>query len=226
MENDKYRSQNVWLKNFVKNSFFPGITKYYKGNGIIDVGSNTGMFIECCLEKFLDTKILAFEPVKRYFDYSVERFKSKQNVIIENFALSDEEKEDDIYIADKNIGWNTLIKEQVNSENINTVEKVKTICFDKYYKENNIGIIDIIKIDTEGFEYKVINGMRDFLKEQKPVIICEVAWGVHHPYWKKELEVFDYLYSIGYDNSQYNFIKGLTKTTDVIFEPIIMKEEV
>ena len=77
MENDKYKTQNVWLKNLVNGSFFPNINKFYKGNKVIDVGSNTGMFIECFLDNFTDAKILAFEPVRRYFDYSVERFKNK-----------------------------------------------------------------------------------------------------------------------------------------------------
>jgi len=218
MNKDKYELQNLSLKKGILFSILPNIIKFYRGNGVVDIGSNTGMFIECFLEHFPNAQIIAFEPVKRYFDYSIEKFKDKENIIIENFALSDEEKEDEIFVAEINIGWNTLIKEKVDADNAGRKEKIRSICFDRYYEENRIGKVDILKIDTEGFEYKVIKGMKKFLKEQKPAIVCEIGWGCNHPHWNEELEAFDYLYSIGYSRSREDYIRGLKETTDVVFE--------
>jgi len=216
MSIDIYETQNKSLKNGIIN-ILPRILGFYNGNSIMDVGSNTGMFIECMLENFPMADILAFEPVRRYFEYSAARYKQNKNVRIENYALSDKTCADYIYVANDNIGWNTLVKEMIDPDNASGAEKIQCLNFDEYYAKNSVGIIDILKIDTEGFEYKVLAGMRNFLLEQKPAIICEVGWGKNHPHWKEELEMFDYLYSIGYSNEQSDYIKNLEATTDVIF---------
>jgi hypothetical protein len=63
--------------------------------------------------------------------------------------------------------------------------------------------------------------MKQFLKEQKPVILCEVAWGSNHPYWDRELKAFEYLYSLGYSRESEEYIRGLNATSekDILFVP-------
>ena len=45
--------------------------------------------------------------------------------------------------------------------------KIKTITLNKFIKENNIKNIDVLKIDTEGYEYKVLNGTKEQLNKVK-----------------------------------------------------------
>jgi len=197
-------------------------------NMILDVGSNTGMFIECMQERFPTIPILAFEPVKEYYEYSINNFKQK-NICIENFALSDKNEFLEIHVAKTNlsfpgrpanIGWNTFVKEMTDLDNENNTEMVQCIIFDDYYTKKNIGAIDLVKIDTEGYEYKVLNGMRKFIKKNMPIILCEVGWGGNHPYRCKELEEFEYLYSIGYDTNVRQEIANAQGTIDAVFMPI------
>lgn len=197
---------------------FSQVKKYYRGNWIIDVGSNTGEFIDCALHCFPEASILAFEPVKPYFDFAVERFRNKRNVFIENHGLSDRDEETTIFVAKHNIGWNTMVQEKVDGDNKSNRQKVSCFSFDHYLDFTGLDIkIDVVKIDTEGFEYKVLKGMKRFLRDQKPAIICEIGWGVGHPHWKEELEAFEYLYSIGYDRSNENAVRELKATTDILF---------
>lgn len=203
----------------IRESLFPQVEKYFKGNWIVDVGSNVGAFIDCSLEFCPDATLLAFEPVRDYYQYTIGKYKDLDNVHIENLALSDRNGTADIFVATQNIGWNTMVEEMVDDDNANNVEIIKTTSFDLYldYAELADVLIDIIKIDTEGYEYKVINGMKRFLKRQKPAILCEIGWGKNHPFWEEELAAFDYLHSLGYKEKDDIVVESLRGTQDVIF---------
>lgn len=71
----------------------------------------------------------------------------------------------------------TWIKKRSNTINIDdkkyTTKKVnsKIITLDDYASENNITNIDILKIDTQGFEDKVLIGAKKLLKENRIKLI-------------------------------------------------------
>lgn len=67
-----------------------------------------------------------------------------------------------------------------------------------------------IKIDTEGAEVLILNGMRSFLQNAafKPIILVEIAWGPSHPKWQDLIAEFEFLFSIGYARFDYNQVKG------------------
>ena len=52
-------------------------------------------------------------------------------------------------------------------EYISKQENVPIITLDEYCKKNNIGNIDIIKIDTQGYEDKVLKGCSELIKNDK-----------------------------------------------------------
>ena len=52
-------------------------------------------------------------------------------------------------------------------EYISKQENVSIITLDEYCKKNNIGNIDIIKIDTQGYEDKVLKGCSELIKNDK-----------------------------------------------------------
>jgi FkbM family methyltransferase len=195
------------------------LKSHYKGNWIMDVGSNVGAFISYIRGELPTAKILAFEPVKKYYQWAFQKHGIDPNIVMENLALSDRTERTLIYVAKNNIGWNTMIPEMIDDDNRGDVEEIKAIAFDWYYMfwgQFNAGVqFDIIKIDVEGFEYKVINGMRAILTNQKPLILCEIGWGKKHPQWEKELEAFEFLKSVGYTCDMN--IQNLEGTTDVIF---------
>ena len=58
------------------------------------------------------------------------------------------------------------------------IKPVSTITLDAYVKANNIVNIDLIKIDTEGSEYLILEHAEYVLREMKPIIICETLFQV------------------------------------------------
>lgn len=81
----------------------------------------------------------------------------------------------------------------------------------------------LIKIDVEGSEYKVIDGMRKLLLALKkraktmPVIMVEFGWGSRHPEYAEEIDAFTFLESLGY-KCDADF-RNVQRTVDMVFLP-------
>jgi hypothetical protein len=55
---------------------------------------------------------------------------------------------------------------------------VPAVTLDTYVRTNKIAKVDLIKMDTEGAEHNVLEGAKNILKRDEPVIICEVLKGL------------------------------------------------
>jgi FkbM family methyltransferase len=204
---------NGWLRPTMRSMAKDAAEKIPFGGTVLDVGGNTGMFTEE-LVALVECNVFLFEPVRAYADHCSAKFRDRRNVVVERCALSDENGEITIYKDAENLGWNTIIKERADGM---TPEAAPAIRFDDYAKAKGISRIDYIKIDTEGAEYKVLGGMLGTLKSlpKLPLIVCEVGWGVSHPYWEQEKSIFTAMFDIGYKPFSFD----ITHTQDVAFEP-------
>ena len=150
-----------------------------------DVGAHKGETIKLFTKNFKIEKIYSFEPSKTNFDYlkknSINLSKIKKNIqiITENFAFGD--KNDDIKIKHLSESSSSTINEiDTNSKYFkkksfllyknqdnkfykeeNTIQK--KLC--DYILDNNISKIDFLKIDTEGYEMKVLLGLEKEFKK-------------------------------------------------------------
>lgn len=192
---------------------------------IFDIGSNIGLFSLALCSAIKINKIYLFEPVKEYFNYSKILLKNYNNVYYENIGLSNEETTTFIYKnKGDNIGWNSIYLNDPCQRKgmlpINNMDKeeIQLTTFTNYCNLNNITKVDFIKIDVEGLEYKVIEGLLDFLREtdKKPYLYIEVGWGTKHPEWNKAVIIYEELFTLGYKKVIFS-----DKTEDILFEPVI-----
>ena len=189
-----------------------------KSYAVIDVGSNTGVFTEELAKKISIGKAILFEPIPVYAEWSKEKFLWYPAVKVFNYALSDKEERKTLYCSNQNLGWNTFIEEETNEENKDNALLVECKVFDELNEtELKLEKIDLIKIDTEGFEYAVLAGMLKTLKKikKKPLIVCEVGWGNKHPRFKKLEVVLNKIKLIGYNIPPISF----SKTQDIFLVP-------
>ena len=73
--------------------------------------------------------------------------------------------------------------------------------------------IDLIKIDTEGAERMVLQGMRQTIQSHpypKPWMLIEVGWGNSRKDWQEELDAFQMLFDNGYEPYDLSNIRGTT----------------
>lgn len=175
---------------------------------VIDIGANKGQSIDIFRRLYPECYIHAFEPVKFEFNKLLINYKKK--IIINNIGVGHKNTSLDFYttkgsanssflkykngsawLKDRARYWNTISRKFI----INKAKK-KIVTLDFYCKKNNINFIDILKIDTEGFEEKVLLGARNLIKKNKiKLILIEITFANHQ----------------GQDLSFYNIEKHLIK---------------
>lgn len=159
----------IFLLNFLK-----------KGDCFLDVGAHVGYYTVLCSRLVEDSgRVYSFEPTPRTFSSLKINTKESGNVIINNLAVLNEEKEINfIDYGPKFSAFNGFRKRTSDDTKFlrkNAIEiKVKTTVLDDYCKKHNI-TPTFIKIDAEGAEHLILEGMGYIMKELKPVISIEVA---------------------------------------------------
>jgi FkbM family methyltransferase len=155
-------------------------TRYLKTPLIFDVGANEGQTIDRFKKIFKNPIIHSFEPIPNEFKKLEKKYGKDKNVILNNFAIGETEGENYLnvtmgsgssslvdFIPDTN--WLKNRSKQYNVETDKYIKekiKVKIVSLDKYCEKNNINKIDILKIDTQAYEDKVLKGSKEILKKQ------------------------------------------------------------
>jgi len=157
------------------------LTKFFiknlkEGDTFIDGGSNIGYYT-LLASKLVgnDGKVIAFEPTPSIFKILEKNTKRKVNVILEEKALLNKiEKIKFIDYGLKNSPFNGVIKRTTILENQGEEIDVESITLDEYCFRNNIKP-RFVKLDVEGSESLVLEGMKYVLKDVKPIISIEVG---------------------------------------------------
>jgi len=82
---------------------------------------------------------------------------------------------------------------------IKPAESVVAVTIDDFCREREITRIDLIKIDTDGFEYSIIRGAQKSLGKFLPYIIFEIGIYVMEERGISFEQYYDYLSSFGYN---------------------------
>ena len=204
---------------------------------IIDVGANNGQSIIKFQNIFNNSIIHSFEPIEKEFNQLKKKFDLNENIFLNNYALGDKKEKKNLYISKKteNSSFNKInlrtdwIKKRskeysVNEEEYaNNLQEVNINTLDNYCNENNIKNIDILKIDTQGYEDKVLSGSNELLKEKKiGVIITEIMFdNVYDKYFSfSDIEKFlipNDFRMVGINLVNNNLFSGLLFVADVMY---------
>lgn len=131
---------------------------------VFDVGLNMGDKSEFFLQE--GSKVVGFEPLVECFENAISRFRGNQNFTAENLALDNKKGHENIYLT----SYHTI-----SSMSQNFIDEVKKERFTGYEWSNSrlvqtdtldnmiikYGKPDYIKIDVEGFEYNVLQGLSE-----------------------------------------------------------------
>lgn len=171
---------------------------------IVDIGANRGDFFDEFCRIFDKAQIsgILVEPIPECFSILREKFSTRPNVKIYNNAVSDDNCTVKFYINEFD-ETSSLLK--INSEmqelsSVNTelksVLEIDALKLDEILKDVS-QIIDLIKIDVQGVEHKVLFGGTNSCKKTR-YIWTEVSFKALYEDSSTFQEVYDKLLSLGF----------------------------
>lgn len=132
---------------------------------LFDVGANVGSYTDTAIELFVKYNcsyfIHIFEPQESAFQKLKMKFSNNKNVAINQLALSDVVGEATLYKDFESSSAASMFERPVFN-NASQIEVIHCSTLNDYIKNNGIKKIDLLKIDVEGNEYKVLAGASDF----------------------------------------------------------------
>jgi FkbM family methyltransferase len=135
------------------------------GGVFFDVGANTGSYTKVLRHYVPDARIYAFEPHPKSFA-ALGNVLAGDDAVLVNQALSDTPGEMTLYDFAEHDGSTqaSLSREAVALFSGNVVEhRVTCSTVDGFMAAHGIDRIDLLKVDTEGFDLSVLRGAREAL---------------------------------------------------------------
>jgi len=133
---------------------------YVKQNRVaLDIGANVGLWSRDLVKHF--DRVIAFEPVPMFRECLVRNVFAK-NLEVQSIALGDQEGMISMIITEGNTGHTHVDPNSVNGDT--QITKLDSL---------NIDNVDYIKIDCEGYEYRVLHGAENTIKRCRPIVVIE-----------------------------------------------------
>ena len=172
------------------------------GMTVIDAGANAGLYTLLASKRVgAGGRVLAIEPSVREGARLREHLAMNhiRNVTVILQALSDRPGRAELRIAQwPHAGQNTLgdfIYPGVEAATVNAVE-MTTI--DQVVATGSLERVDLIKIDTEGADARVLRGAQDTLRRFKPTILIEVNDPTLIHQGSRSSDIWDLLHEFNY----------------------------
>ena len=155
----------------------------------IDIGASNGCMCIPWIDKYPNSILYAFEPEKNNYLELKDNLKNYSNANILNMAVSDTNGTKKFYVAgytnsssllefndeevDKFIIPDSVTEQSVGGKALHTVETydVETIRLDTFLNNNNIDVVDFMKIDVQGHDFDVFKSLGNRIKDIKEVVL-------------------------------------------------------
>ena len=125
----------------------------------LDIGANVGLWSRDLVKHF--EQVIAFEPVEMFRE-CLQRNVTASNLMIQSVALGDQDGQVNMIMTEGNTGHTHVDpKSQGGDTTIVRLDSLELIN------------VDYIKIDCEGFEYRVLQGAEQTIRRCRPVVVIE-----------------------------------------------------
>jgi FkbM family methyltransferase len=137
---------------------------------VLDVGANLGDWSNEFNSRVSNCVIHAFEPSKETYLSLMESTKESPNINVYNFGLGGANNSQKLYYNEEKSGMASLSKRDLKHFGIKfeKFENVEVIRLDGFLEENSIKP-DFVKIDVEGHELAVLEGLGDYINDLKVI---------------------------------------------------------
>ncbi|MFZ2152705.1 MAG: FkbM family methyltransferase [Microgenomates group bacterium] len=189
-DDDKYIGQRVALGKYEEYETKLMLSQLNNNSVVVDVGANIGYYTLLLSQKC--KMVYAFEPDKKCFEILKKNVEKNNlgNVKLFNIGISDKEEKKYLIRDEDNLG-NSKINPSKSPFNKGDLQPANCERLDDILINEHK--IDLIKIDTQGWEPQVIEGAKKIIKRDSPTLFLE--------YTPSEYK----------DKSMINFLRGIYK---------------
>jgi len=152
-----------------------------------DIGANVGLYSVLFASKHPNSRVVAFEPNQKVHSLLEKNLclNKLSNVVIEEVALSNLDGKGNLLTQESRLGAGKL---DLNSDILESEMNLVVTTGKTFLKLHPESIPNLVKIDVEGHEPEVIQGMLEVIQEHKPTLTIEVflnLWtGDRHLLWE------------------------------------------
>jgi FkbM family methyltransferase len=154
-----------------------------KDSIVIDAGANIGIFSLFAANIALDGEIYAFEPLGATFQILQKNAESYNNIHCFQRGLGDVDAEKRFYVSVGQTTGNTfedsaIMETETKPDDFGRSEVAKIITIDEFVLDHKLSRVDLIKIDTEGYEERILRGAKETIKKWHPALVMSAY---HNP---------------------------------------------
>ena len=159
--NSKYPESVTYYEIYNRQDYIKGDCIIRPGDVVVDCGGNIGIFTAFASDMGA-SRVLSFEPFTDNFELNKKNNSTAQ---VFNLAVSNKSNEIlELLYAPTGNGGHTVIGSEYDRDPGHFQHKnlfVKTITLDDIISQNFIDHIDFLKVDTEGAELLILEGLSD-----------------------------------------------------------------
>ncbi len=189
-----------------------------KNRVVIEAGTLNGVFTLFFAKQLQNGKVIAFEPNIVSYNLLLKNLKRNAvtNVIAFNEGLSNEVTHLNYVSSKYTRGKGTFKKNKqviIKKSRTKLIQgEINTTTIDRCIEDNNLKDVYFVKIDTEGFEPYIIEGMSNCLSEHKPIIYFEIHGVTEHEKQQDIYSIFKFLFNHNYNISR--LVHGLPSVSN------------
>ena len=143
-----------------------------KSNFVLDIGSFTGIYTLIASKSNKNVHTISFEPnplIFRALEKNL-RLNRIKNAKLEKLALDNESGRDFLHLNHEvYMSAASIIETNLNYEKY----EVEKSTLDSYFEKNENLAVDLMKIDVEGLETRILEGSRKVLSKFSPILLME-----------------------------------------------------
>ena len=207
-------AKGLFLHQFEKNELEVFQSLMANGSVLIDAGANIGLYsIIGSKLAGKNGRVYSFEPSKGTFKLFLKNIElnSATNITAINKGLGDIIGESLVlkHNSENDDAENFISRSETKTDQqiavVSSSELITIDTLDNFQQVNKIDKVDFLKIDVEGYEYYVLKGAENLLKNNPDIIILfECADHLAKRAGSNQREVFNLLGTLGFEIAQWD----------------------
>ncbi len=181
-------------------------TRYFKsvihsGAVVFDIGANVGFYSLVAAPLAGPTgTVYCFEPMTQQFERLTQNISRNKlaRVFPQKLALSDRAGEAVIHLTTPNNTGSASLLPASSARGSEFEERVRCSTLDEFVATHELKRLDVMKIDVEGLELKVLQGGTSTIQRFRPTILIEVTQSLQERAGASRQQVYHWMGEQGY----------------------------